>query len=238
MTSPPYDDLRTYNGYDFNFEDTAKELLRVTKHGGIVVWIVGDKTVKGNETGTSFKQALYFKEIGFNLHDTMIYQKDSCAFPETNRYYPSFEYMFVFSKGRPKTTNLIADKPNKRFGEKITGTNRNPDGSIVKKAAVKNKRVRKVKEYGIRTNVWLYSIGKGKSSKDAIAYNHPAIFPEYLAQDHILSWSNEGDMVFDPMCGSGTTCKMAKLNNRHFIGVDISGQYINDICIPRLTGSC
>jgi len=226
VTSPPYDNLRTYKGYDFNFEEIAKELYRVTKQGGVVVWVAGDATIKGSETGTSFRQALYFKEIGFNLHDTMIYQKDAYLFPETNRYYPAFEYMFVFSKGKPKTVNLIADKPNKRYGEKVTGTERNPDGTLKPRAAVKNKTNRVIKKFGVRTNVWQYSPGYNKSTKDKYAYKHPAIFPEQLAQDHILSWSNVGDLVFDPMCGSGTTCKMAKLNGRNYIGIDIAEEYV------------
>jgi DNA modification methylase len=234
VTSPPYDNLRNYNEFTWDFEGIAKELYRVTKQGGVVVWIVGDATVKGSETGTSFKQALYFKEIGFNLHDTMIYQKDACPFPETNRYYPSFEYMFILSKGKPKTANLIMDKPNKRFGEKITGTGRNPDGTLKQHTSVKNKTNRVVKEFGVRTNVWLYSVGKWKVTKDEIAYQHPAIFPEQLAQDHIISWSNEGDLVLDPFMGSGTTAKMAKLNNRNYIGFEISKDYC-DIANKRIS---
>ena len=227
VTSPPYDNLRTYKGYDFNFEETAKELYRVTKDGGVMVWVVADATIKGSETGTSFRQALYFKEIGFNLHDTMIYQKNNCPFPETNRYYPMFEYMFVFSKGKPKTVNLIADKPNKRHGEKVaSSTQRQPDGKTVKVSANKTDPTRTVKKYGVRGNVWQYSPGYNKSTTDEIAYKHPAIFPEQLAQDHILSWSNPGDIVLDPMCGSGTTCKMAKLNGRNYIGIDIAEEYV------------
>lgn len=238
VTSPPYDNLRTYNGnieqWSFEkFQAIAKELYRVTKQGGVVVWIVGDATINGSETGTSFKQALYFKEIGFNLHDTMIYQKDSCPFPETNRYYPAFEYMFVFSKGKPKTVNLIMDKPNKSFGKKVTGVGRNPDGTLRQYAAVKNKTNRVIKEFGVRTNVWLYSVGKWKVTKDDCAYKHPAIFPEQLAQDHILSWSNKGDVVLDPFIGSGTTAKMALLNNRHFIGFELSEEYC-DIANERI----
>ncbi len=225
VTSPPYDNLRTYNGYSFDFENVAKELYRITKQGGVVVWVVGDATINGSETGTSFRQALYFKDIGFNLHDTMIYQKDACRFPETNRYYPSFEYMFILSKGKPKTANLIMDKPNKRFGEKITGTARNPDGTLKQHTAVKNKTNRVVKEFGVRTNVWLYSVGKWKVTKDEYAYKHPAIFPEQLAHDHIISWSNPGDLVLDPFAGSGTTLKMAEKLCRDSIGIEISGEY-------------
>ncbi len=227
VTSPPYDNLRRYKGYDFNFEEIAKELYRVTKDGGVVVWVVNDATIKGSETGTSFRQALYFKEIGFNLHDTMIYQKDACPFPERNRYYPMFEYMFVFSKGKPKTVNLIADKPNKKYGKKVaSSTQRLTDGKIVKVSANKTDPTRTIKKYGVRGNVWQYSPGHNKSTKDKYAYKHPAVFPEQLAQDHILSWSNPGDIVLDPMCGSGTTCKMAKLNGRNYIGIDIAEEYV------------
>ncbi len=229
VTSPPYDNLRNYNDtVTWNFEifkEIAKEMFRITKPNGVVVWIVGDATIKGSETGTSFKQALFFMECGFNLHDTMIYQKDACPFPETNRYYPSFEYMFILSKGKPKTTNLIMDKPNKRFGEKITGTGRNPDGTLKSHTAVKNKTNRVVKEFGVRTNVWLYSVGKWKITKDEYAYEHPAMFPEQLAKDHIITWSNPSDIVFDPFMGSGTTGKMAVLNDRNFIGIELDDKY-------------
>ncbi len=240
VTSPPYDDLRTYNGiieqWSFKkFQAIAKELYRVTKQGGVVVWVVGDTTIKGSETGTSFRQALYFKEIGFNLHDTMIYQKDSCPFPGKNRYYSMFEYMFVLSKGKPKTVNLIADKPNKRYGKKVaSSTRRQPDGKTVKVSANKTDPTRTVKKYGVRGNVWQYSPGYNKSTKDKCAYQHPAIFPEQLAADHILSWSNEGDTVLDPFMGSGTTAKMAILNNRDYIGLEISKEYC-DIANERIS---
>lgn len=225
VTSPPYDNLRNYEGFTFDFNGIARELYRVTKDGGVVVWVVGDKTVSGSETGTSFRQALYFKKIGFNLHDTMIYQKDSLPYPETNRYYPSFEYMFIFSKGKPSTTNLIADKPNKWFGQNVTGTTRNVDGSLSQHSAVKNKTNRKIREFGVRTNIWTIKTGKNKSTLDKIAYEHPAIFPEKLAEDHIITWSNENDIVLDPFMGSGTTAKMAILNNRKYIGFEVSEKY-------------
>ena len=216
VTSPPYDNLRNYNGYEFDFEGIAKQLFRITKPGGVVVWVVGDATVKGSETGSSFTQALYFKNIGFKLHDTMIYQKDNCPFPSSNRYYANFEYMFVLVKGQLKTFNPISDRKNKSFGRKISGTNRQCDGST-KKISNSGKAI---KEYGVRFNCWLVTEGKRQKL-------HPAPFPDKLANDHIISWSNESDIVFDPMCGSGTTLKMAKANNRNFIGIDISEEYVN-----------
>ena len=226
VTSPPYDNLRDYKGYDFDFKAIAKELYRVTKLGGVVVWVVGDETINGSETGTSFRQALFFMECGFNLHDTMIYQKDACPFPETNRYYPLFEYMFVFSKGKPKTVNLIADKPNKRYGEKVaSSTQRQPDGKTVKVSANKTDPTRTVKKYGVRGNVWQYSPGYNKSTKDKYAYKHPAIFPEQLVQDHIITWSRPGDTVLDPFAGSGTTLWVAEHFGRDSIGIEISPEY-------------
>ena len=234
VTSPPYDNLRKYKGFEWDFEATAKELYRVTKKGGVVVWVVGDATIKGSETGTSFRQALYFKEIGFNLHDTMIWLKPNPTptDPKCLRYYNAFEYMFIFSKGKPKTCNYIKEKSKNAGKEFGSAPMKRADGSNRDDRTEKLKGV-KIKDYKIKSNVWEYAIGSGVS-KDKIAFKHPAIFPEKLAQDHILSWSNEGDIVFDPMCGSGTTCKMAYLNKRNFIGVDISEEYINEICIPRL----
>lgn len=233
VTSPPYDNLRMYKGYAFDFEAIATELYRVTKPGGVVVWVVNDATVKGSETGTSFRQALRFKEIGWRLHDTMIYLKDSCPYPETTRYYPSFEYMFVLAKGKIGTVHLIADKPNKTSGDKITGTERKADGTVKYMSAVQKHTGRKVKPFGVRTNVWHYGMGFMKSTTDKIAYKHPAIFPERLAYDHIISWSNEGDVVLDPFMGSGTTAKMARLAGRDFIGFEISPEYC-EIAAERL----
>lgn len=233
VTSPPYDNLRTYNGnieqWNFDkFKDIAKELYRITKNGGVVVWIVADATIKGSETGTSFRQALWFMECGFNLHDTMIYDKGNCAFPDKTRYYNCFEYMFVFSKGKPKTFNPICDRKNKCGGETIKSTTlRQVDGSLKKTSAEINNTGRKIKEYGSRFNIWRISPGKGKSTLDEYAFQHPAIFPEQLAKDHIISWSNEGDTVLDCFMGSGTTGKMAKLLNRNFIGIEIDETYFN-----------
>lgn len=218
VTSPPYDNLRTYNGYTFNFEGIAKELYRVTKQGGVVVWVVGDATINGSETGTSFKQALYFKEIGFNLHDTMIYQKKSCYAhdPRNKRYKSIFEYMFVFSKGTPKTYNEIKDEPNIHAGKTYKGgKGRDKKGNLRKSIDFI------IPKFQARYNIWRLTTDH-KSS-------HPAIFPEKLAEDHILSWSNEGDTVLDPMAGSGTTLKMAKKNNRNYIGIEISPEYIEII---------
>ncbi len=223
ITSPPYDNLRTYNGYSFDFENIAKEIYRITKNGGIVVWIVGDATINGSETGTSFKQALYFKKIGFNLHDTMIYHKNGLTFPNKNRYYQCFEYMFILSKGKPKTINLLKDKKNKCAREKVSGGSRDIDGSIKQRSG--NKKNRKVKEFGVRTNVWKYEVGYNKSTTDKIAYKHPAIFPEKLVEDHILSWSNENDLILDCFMGSGTTGKICKSLNRNFIGIEIDKSY-------------
>lgn len=234
VTSPPYDNLRTYNGkikdevsfedgYSFPFVEMARELYRVTKNGGVVVWVVNDQVKNGGETGSSFKQALKFKEIGFTLYDTMIYHKNGAPFPETGRYSQVFEYMFVLSKGKPKTVNLLKDKPNRWAGHTNFGdpSKREKDGNL--------KKVDKfaVAEFGTRYNIWYITNGKGYSTKDDFAYEHPAIFPESLAEDHILSWCNEGDLVLDPMCGSGTTLKMAKLNNRNYIGIDINEEYVN-----------
>tara|TARA_R110002153_G_scaffold104478_2_gene242340 strand:+ start:15 stop:764 length:750 start_codon:yes stop_codon:yes gene_type:complete len=222
VTSPPYDNLREYEGYEFDFDAVAAELYRVTADGGVVVWVVGDATVKGSETGSSFKQALKFKEIGFNIHDTMIWEKTG-RLPTQDRYYAIFEYMFVLSKGKPKAMNFICDHKTVNGGRVQTkdsvinkGNNVKGDGSFVRS------------EFSRRPNIWKIHVGKNKTG-------HPAIFPEQLAGDHIVSWSNPGDIVYDPFMGSGTTAKMAKLNNRHFVGSEISEEYC-EIARNRIDG--
>jgi site-specific DNA-methyltransferase (adenine-specific) len=213
VTSPPYDDLRTYNGYSFDFESIAEELFRVLKQGGILVWVVGDATKNGSESGTSFRQALFFMQLGFRLHDTMIFEKNSSTYPASAngvRYSQIFEYMFVFSKGKPKTANLICDKPNKWAGFKdFSGKLKNP-----------------VPDFSPRNNIWRYI-----TSFNGV--KHPAPFPEQLAIDHVLSWSVEGDVVYDPFMGSGTTAKAALMSARRFVGSEISADYV-EIAEKRL----
>ena len=234
VTSPPYDNLRTDNGkikdgitfddFSFPFVSIVKELYRITVDGGIVIWVVNDQVKNGGETGSSFRQALKFQELGFKIYDTMIYHKNGASFPETGRYSQVFEYMFVFLKGdAPRTVNLIKDKVNKwagftNFGQRST---RQKDGEIKKMDNFV------VSDFGYRYNVWYINNGAGFTTKDKFAFSHPAMFPESLAEDHILSWSNEGDIILDPMCGAGTTLKMAKMNNRHFIGIDINQEYVD-----------
>ena len=231
VTSPPYDNLRDYNNevtWNFEkFQEVAKELFRITKPGGVVVWVVGDATINGSETGTSFRQALYFKEIGFNLHDTMIYKKHA-PHPPNVRYWQCFEYMFVFSKGKPKTFNpLMQMKKDFEKDPNRIRTYRQKDGSLKTLDENAKKRFKKAAQnnYRIADNIWEIQAGYMTSAKDKYAHKHPAIFPEKLAQDHILSWSNPGDIVFDPFLGSGTTAKMALLNGRNYIGIDISEEY-------------
>ncbi len=233
VTSPPYDDLRDYENklvWDYNtFRKVARELYRVTKKGGVVVWVIGDKTNKGNKSLTSFKHSLYFQEVGFNIYDVIIYEKAGSGPPHPNRYFNSFEYMFVMSKGRPKSVNLLKDKKNSCAGMYTFGdiTRREKDGSLT------NKGKKVINEYGIRTNIWRYNNGKGFSSKDKIAYEHPATFPEKLVEDHIKSWSNPGDIVFDPFGGSGTTAKVSIKLDRKWLYVEKVEKYC-DIAKRRI----
>ena len=237
VTSPPYDNLRTYkdsNGdwCESKWKSIIKELYRITTKGGVVVWVVGDSTVKGSESGSSFKQALWAMECGFKLHDTMVYHKN--ALPKNhNRYEQDFEYMFVFSKGKPKTFNPI--RIPCKFPEKDTARKNSyfSETDELNRSARSGKKRKPVGTDKIKGNIWYITTGKGHSTKDAIAFKHPAIFPEKLAEDHILSWSNVGDVVFDPFMGSGTTGKMATLNQRDFIGVEQIPGYF-DIAQERI----
>ena len=215
VTSPPYDDLRTYNGYSFPFEEIAKELFRIVKDGGVIVWVIGDATKNGSESGTSFRQALFFKEIGFNIHDTMIYKKKRIVPLTHNRYEQSFEYMFVFSKGKPKTFNpIMVDCIY--AGTETWG---NPSFHKTASSGLVKVEKKKINDKKQKENLWEYLNAKDKNFK------HPAPFPEELASDHIISWSKENDLVYDPFMGSGTTAKMAILNNRNWIGSEISTEY-------------
>jgi len=230
VTSPPYDNLRTYkDSLEWSqdiWKAIIKELYRVTKKGGVVVWVVGDATIKGSETGTSFKQALWAMECGFNLHDTMIYKREGPPLSH-NRYEQKFEYMFVFSKGKPCRFNGIMIN-SKSAGQKRTSTMRQDGDSLSKRSASG-----RVKDKKLMGNVFEYSVGNNCSTKDKIAHSHPAIFPEQLATDHIISWSNEGDIVFDPFMGSGTTGKMAVKNGRCFVGCEKVKEYF-DISKERI----
>ena len=224
ITSPPYDKLRDYKGYDFPFEEIADELYRITAPGGVVVWVIGDR-INGGRSLTSFRQAIYFQEIGFRAHDIMIYQKKNTPFTRSNAYTNAYEMMFVLSKGKPATFNPLKT-PTQRHGMELLTHNKLPDG-------INKKKRGELKKEKTRTNIWSYAVGLGGTTRDKIAFQHPAVFPEKLAEDHILSWSNPGDLVLDPMCGSGTTGKMALLNGRDFIGIDISAEYI-EIARQRL----
>ena len=237
LTSPPYDNLRTYNGSldwgEHIWKPVIQELFRIIKDGGVVVWVVGDATIKGSETGTSFKQALYFKEIGFNLHDTMIYAKNSYMPLTHNRYEQAFEYMFILSKGKPKTFNPI------KVPSITVGTYRNRGGSKAKEGSYaerKRDEKTKVSAYKQAPNIFYYDVGKGDKTE------HNAPFPEQLANDHIISWSNEGDTILDPFAGSGTVGKMAKQLNRNCILIEKDPAYC-EIAEKRINiqtdiGSC
>ena len=230
ITSPPYDKLRNYkkslkdeyNGYSFPFEKIAKELYRVTKKGGVLVWVVNDSTINGSESLNSFRQALYFKELGFKVHDTMIYRKLNPVPNAGTRYQQMFEYMFVFSKGKPKTTNIELRVRSNKCEDKRTYRkkkfSRDKDG-------VFNENDYHVKEMVPEYNIWDFYVGGGNTTKDMIAFEHPAIFPEKLVEQHLKSWSNEGDLIYDPFMETGTTSKMCILNNRNYVGSELVEEY-------------
>jgi len=219
LTSPPYDNLREYDGYKFDYKKTILSIKQILNTGGVCVWVVGDETKDGSESGNSFRHALFFIETGLNLHDTMIYEKNG-VMPSINRYCQMFEYMFILSNGKPKTTNLIIDRLN-NWGNTKTGNigQRQKDGSVLKRG------VKEIKEYGMRFNIWKINNEGGFMNKDVLTKEHPATFPETLANDHIISWSNKGDVVADIMCGSGTTCKISEKLDRRWIGIEISEKY-------------
>ena len=230
VTSPPYDNLRSYKGYEFPFEKIAVQIQRVLKPGGVIVWVVGDATIEGSETGTSFKQALHFMSLGLNLHDTMIFRKRN-PIPQIyrKRYNNEFEYMFVLSKGVVSVHNPILIDCIHAGLELGSTTYKN----YSKHEQSRKKMANPVKGQKIKGNIWEYVVGKNKEDQEA--KEHPAPFPCELVRDHINSWSNPGAIVLDPMCGSGTTCKVAAELGRNFIGLDISQQYV-DLARKRVFG--
>lgn len=224
LTSPPYDDLRTYGGHGFDFDDVADSCVDILADGGVLVWVVGDAVVDGSETGTSFRQALGFMERGLRLHDTMIYEKSNPVH-QPKRYAHVIEYMFVFSKEIPKTANLICDKNNIKAG-RAEYTSRSSGRNRKDQKSSKNKPLT-IREYGRRTNIWRYAVGLHHQAPDyPAAHDHPAIFPLALAADHIRTWTNPGDLVIDPMAGSGTVLKAARQQGRQSIGVEIHDEYL------------
>jgi site-specific DNA-methyltransferase (adenine-specific) len=223
ITSPPYDNLRNYQGYSFDFKNIAKKLFRIIKPGGVVVWIVGDSTINGSESGTSFEQALFFKQIGFNLHDTMIYMKDNPPpVGGPTRYFQAFEYCFILSKGKPKTFNSIVEDRRNKWNDKRTSRIRPVTRN---KAGIFTKKEIKIEGQVKLQNVWNYTVSGGSVAEEMFAHEHPAIFPEALCRDHMISWSNKGDLIYDPFMGSGTTAKIAIKNKRNYIGSEISTEY-------------
>lgn len=232
VTSPPYDGVRDYGGFTLDIPALIEQLHRVTKQGGVVVWVVSDQTVKGSETGTSMRHALAFVDAGFRLHDTMIYHKDNPPpVGGNNRYYQSWEYMFVFSKGAPATFNPLTRPQRNKWNDKRThrvrSVSRGVDGEWAEPKLVPIKTEVK------RSNVWTYTVSGGSIASDPLAHEHPAIFPEMLVHDHVVTWTDPGDVVLDPMMGSGTTPKVASAVGRRAVGVDCNPQYV-DLARRRL----
>ena len=225
VTSPPYDNLREYGGHAWDFAGVARELTRVLKPGGVIVWVVNDAVIDGSESGTSMRQALGFMDAGLRLHDTMIYDKGKCVYADPTRYGQSFEFMFVLAKGKPVTLNKLKDRENKWGGTKTFGINteRQRDGTLKPRDGFT------LADMSQRMNIWKYRNGAGNEETTG----HPAAFPIALAKDHISSWSNPGDVVLDPFAGSGTSLKAAKELNRHWLGIEINPAYV-EICYKRL----
>ena len=230
VTSPPYDDMRTYNGYTFEFDKVAVEIHRVLKPGGVLVWVVGDK-ISGGRSLTSMRQAIAFEDLGYNVHDVMIYQKKNTPFMRSNAYTNAYEFMFILVKGKkPKTFNPIYC-PTVRNGKETAVYGKGADGDNSKRRCVTLNKEK------VRTNIWDYAVGMGGTTRDKYAFEHKAMFPEKLAEDHILSWSSPGDTVLDPMCGAGTTLKLAAEHGRKWIGIEISEEYA-DLSRRRVAETC
>lgn len=218
VTSPPYDSLRDYEGIEWDHKVFMQIARRLRQSVSNIVWIVGDASIDGGESGSSFKQALYFIKLGYKLHDTMIWQKRGFSMPSHTRYHQIFEYMFVFRRGEIPFSP-IKDVKNITGGKTTLGKNtfRMKNGEMTERAR------RPAAEWGMRNNIWkTNTTGQEQPCK---TLEHPATFPYKLAHDHIVSWSNQGDMIVDPFMGSGTTLRAAKDLRRTAIGIEISEKY-------------
>lgn len=221
LTSPPYGGIRTYDGHDeWDFMAVARELHRITVEGGVVVWVVQEQIIDGSESGETSRQRLAFADIGFRIHHTMVMARSSGFQTSKIRYGRPLEYAFILSKGRPRHFSPIRDKRNKCAGETRNKTNRNPDGSLVRAGRWTTR------PFGVRGPVWPYHTGKHHNAEEGYAHDHPALMPERMAEDHILSWSKVGELVFDPFAGAGTTLKMARLNFRRYLGFEANREYV------------
>lgn len=225
VTSPPYGSVRDYVRYEgVDTLAVLAELACMLIEGGVIVWNTADQVTEGSETGQSFREALHVMSQGLRLHDTMIYCREGVNFPDANRYHPAFEYMFVFSKGAPRCFNGIRDRKNKWGGTTVHGTQRERDGRMT----VPSQNGSLIPDIGLRLNWWILKPASTEPTLD-----HPARMPISMAQAHVQSWCNAGDLVLDPFMGSGTTLRAAKDLGRKAIGIEICEAYC-EIAANRL----
>lgn len=217
VTSPPYDNLREYGGHTFDFGAVARELWRVTAPGGVLVWFTQDQTVGGGQTGTGCRQQLFLQDIGFRVYERIVMDRIN-PLPRTRHYSGVLEIAVVLSKGRPRSVNLLCDKPNRQAGAVYPTFCRSRSGRV-------DGRAKPIPRYGVRGVVWRYTVGGPHSTADLGDYAHPSVMPEAMAEDHIRSWSRPGDVVLDPFLGSGTTAKIALLNDRRYLGYEVHEPY-------------
>ena len=222
LTSPPYGTLRDYGGHGFDWRRVVSAIVPALKPGGVIVWVVADQTIDGSESGESFRQALYFMDYGLRLHDTMIYERTGMTNPTPNRYHNMYSFMFIFSEGAPRTFNAIIDHPATSPGRTRSHAGFRTRSGLLPSRPGHYTQAAMTK----RSNIWRIYAGSNHSAPDFLAaHQHPAIFPLALARDHISTWTNPGDLVIDPMCGSGTTLRAAKDLDRRAIGIDIHEPY-------------
>lgn len=227
VTSPPYAKMRLYGGHDYTwetFKSVATQLVRITMEGGVICWVVRNQIVKERENLQAEKEKLFFADdLGLWPHQTIIGAPKGVPLPQSRRYASNFDYVYVFSKGHPRIVNIIRDRRNSRFGDlKSNRLIRESNGS--ERLACGGEYA--IAKWGFRSNLWSYSTGGNHTATDRISAKHPARMGEPLAEDLIISFSKPGDLVFDPFAGAGTSLKMALLNQRQWLGVEIFDEYV------------
>lgn len=229
LFSPPYDGVRDYRGnWTLDLPALGSELLRVVKDGGFAVMVIADGTKNQRKSMTTFRTAVAWEDAGWSLFESVIYSRDGRpgAWWAT-RFRVDHEHILMFYKGkrpRPVTHHDGLRVPSKHAGKKWTGTQRLTDGTLVKTSAT-------VAADKCRGTIWHYATSNSEGNRTKA--KHPATFPDALARDVILALSAPGDVVYDPMMGSGTSVVIAAQEGRRWLGNDFFAEYV-EIAQQRL----
>jgi hypothetical protein len=230
LFSPPYDGIRDYGkNWSLDYKTLGRLLFGATCDGGVCAVVIGDGTKDFAKSLTTFRWAVdWVDNTGWRLFECCIYSRHGNPGAWwTQRFRVDHEYILIFFKGDrlrcfDKTALMI---PSKHAGKVYSGTDRLTNGGFKK---IEPKAVNDLK---CRGTIWGYATSNSEGNRTKL--EHPATFPDRLADDLIHCFSKPGDLVFDPMCGSGTTCVMAAKAKRDYLGIEINPEY-HSIAMKRI----